>query len=722
MTTSRAQAIQAINSYNDYAPFDFEKRQTGEYYGENVFGAKAMQKYLPKAVYKSLKKTIEQGATLDSTLADAVATGMKEWALSKGATHYAHIFFPLTGWTAEKHDTFWTPDGEGGAIAEFPGKLLIQGEPDASSFPNGGLRGTHHARGYTVWDVTSPAYLTENPNGRTLCIPTAFLSWTGEALDNKTPVLRSSKALDVQVRRMLKVLGHTEIAPVVSYAGPEQEYFLVDKNWFYQRLDLQMTGRTLVGNKPAKGQQFDDHYFGVIPERVLSFMIEVDTELFKLGIPSKTRHNEVAPGQFEIAPLHELGNLACDHQQQVMTTLRSVADRYGLVALTHEKPFAGLNGSGKHLNYSFGNATQGNLLDPGDTPHDNLQFLVFCGAIIRGVDKYAGLLRGMIASASNDHRLGANEAPPAIISIFLGDQLQDVFDQIKAGGARSSKEKGTLVLGVDTLPILPKDPGDRNRTSPFAFTGNRFEFRAVGGHQAINGPQASLNTMFAESIDWCATELEKSLASGMKLGEAAQKLLKGIIDTHGRVVFNGNGYSAEWRAEAEKRGLPILRTAVDALPVLNSKEVIELFDKYGVMTPAELHSRYEIMVELYVKNVELEASTLIKMAKTQILPAVLGYQTTLAQNVAATKAAGVEGDVDGLGKISTLIGSLKAGIVKLEGALGGISGEDMEGAKLAKDTVIPAMGEVRAAVDALENLVDYAVWPLPTYQEMLAIK
>lgn len=722
MTTNRSQAISAITAYENFGSLDLETRQVGEYFGENVFNAKAMQKHLPKAVYKSLKKTIEQGAPLDTTLADQVAIGMKEWALSKGASYYAHIFYPLTGWTAEKHDTFWTPDGEGGAIAEFAGKLLIQGEPDASSFPNGGLRGTHHARGYTAWDVSSPAYITENPNGKTLCIPTAFVSWTGEALDKKTPVLRSSKALDGQVRRALKLFGHEDIAPVVSFAGPEQEYFLVDKHWFYQRLDLQMTGRTLVGNKPAKGQQFDDHYFGVIPERVLSFMMEVETELFKLGIPAKTRHNEVAPGQFEIAPLHELGNLAADHQQQIMTTLRQTADRYGLVALTHEKPFAGLNGSGKHLNYSFGNATQGNLLDPGDTPHDNMQFLFFCGAVIRGVDKFAGLLRATIASASNDHRLGANEAPPSIISIFLGDQLNDVFEQIKAGGARSSKEKGRLSIGVDTLPVLPKDAGDRNRTSPFAFTGNRFEFRAVGGHQAINGPQAALNTIFAESVDYCTTEVEKSLAAGMKLGEAVQKVLQSIMEKHGRVIFNGNGYSAEWREEAEKRGLPNLRTAVDALPVLNQKDVIELFDKYAVLTPGELHSRYEIYVEQYVKNISLEATVLAKMAKTQILPVALSYQTTLAQNVAALKSAGVDADTSSLLTVTSLIGALKAGLSSLEKSIDGISGEDLDGAKFCKDTVLPAMGEVRSAVDALENVVDYAAWPLPTYQEMLNIK
>lgn len=722
MTTRRFQAIDAINRYQTFSTVDYQHVQTGDYYGEDVFGLKAMQKHLPKSVYKSLKQTIERGAPLDLTLADAVAAGMKEWALSKGATHYAHIFYPLTGWTAEKHDSFWTPDGEGGTIAEFPGKLLVQGEPDASSFPNGGIRGTHHARGYTAWDVTSPAYLTENPNGKTLCIPSAFVSWTGEALDKKTPVLRSTKALDTQVRRLLALFGHEEIAPVTSFAGPEQEYFLVDKNFYYQRIDLQTTGRTLVGVPPARGQKFDDHYFGVIPERVLSFMMEVERELFRLGIPVKTRHNEVAPGQFEIAPLHEAGNLAADHQQQIMTTLRQVANRYGLVTLTHEKPFAGLNGSGKHLNYSFGNATQGNLLDPGDTPHDNMQFLVFCGAVIRGVDKYADILRATIASASNDHRLGANEAPPSIISIFLGDQLNDVFEQIKAGGARSSKERGTLVIGVDTLPALPKDAGDRNRTSPFAFTGNRFEFRAVGSHQAINGPLAALNTIFAESIDYAATEIEKNLAAGMRLGEAVQKLLKGIMDQHGRVIFNGNGYSEEWVAEAAKRGLPNLRTAADALPVLNAPSTVELFDKYAVLSPTELHARCEIYVEQYVRSVSVEGNVLLKMVNTQIRPAVFSYQTALAQAIEAAKLVGLEGDLETLRTVTQLLQTLCQDSKALDKALNELPGEDVAGAEYTRDTILPAMAQVRATVDTLEGIVDDNLWPLPTYQEMLAIR
>src|SRR5450631_3307096 len=541
---SRREAVTPATNYKEAGvPLDYKESPAASLFGTNVFGLSTMKATLPKEAFRSVKRTIETGSTLDPRVADVVAAAMKAWALGKGATHYAHVFYPLTGLSAAKQDSFLSPDGEGGAITEFAGKTLVQGESDASSFPNGGIRATSEARGYTAWDVTSPAYLLETTNGTTLCIPTAFVSWTGEALDKKTPLLRSGQALNTQVTRILKLFGHEKPGMVVSYAGAEQEYFLIDNHFFYARPDLLNAGRALFGAKPPKGQEFEDHYFGVIPERVIAFMMESDRELFKLGVPVKTRHNEVAPGQFEVAPVFESANIASDHQQLVMVTLKRTAEKHDLVCLLHEKPFAGVNGSGKHVNFSFGNATQGNLLDPGETPHENAQFLVFCGAVIRAVHKYAGILRAVIATASNDHRLGANEAPPAIISIFLGEQLTDVFEQIKSGGVKSSKMKTSLEIGVDSLPKLPRDAGDRNRTSPFAFTGNRFEFRAVGSSQSIGDP----------------------------LGE--------IITQHGAVCFDGNGYSAEWHAEAEKRGLPNYKTAVDALPVLQQKEVIALLDR-----------------------------------------------------------------------------------------------------------------------------------------------
>src|SRR5450432_363885 len=507
--TVRQQAISKVSTFiSSSPPLNYKEIGSGKQFGANVFGLNAMKSHLPKDVYKSLRKTIDGNQPLDPATADVVAAALKDWALGRGATHFAHIFYPLTGLTAEKHDSFYNPDGEGNAIAEFSGKKLIQGEPDASSFPSGGIRATSEARGYTAWDVTSPAYLAESENGITLCIPTAFVSWTGEALDTKTPVLRATAALNTHATRILKLFGHEHLSAVTSYMGCEQEYFLIDKNFYFARLDLLNAGRTLFGSKPPKGQEFEDHYFGVIPSRVMSFMFELERELLLLGIPVAARHNEVAPGQFEIAPVFEGANVAADHQQLVMVTLKKVAERHGLVCLLHEKPFAGVNGSGKHVNFSFGNQTQGNLLEPGETPHENAQFLVFCGAVIRAVHKYAGLLRAVIATASNYHRLGANEAPPAIISIFLGEQLSDVFEQIRSGGVKSSKMGGTLEIGVDSLPKLPRDAGDRNRTSPFAFTRNRFEFRAVGSSQSIADPLVALNTAIAESCDYVATKLE----------------------------------------------------------------------------------------------------------------------------------------------------------------------------------------------------------------------
>jgi glutamine synthetase len=692
-------------------------------FGSNVFGLTAMKAHLPKDVFKSLKRTIESGQPLDPKTADVVAAAMKDWALSRGATHYAHVFYPLTGLTAEKHDSFLSPDGDGGAIMEFSGKTLTQGEPDASSFPNGGIRGTSEARGYTAWDVTSPAYLFETTSGKTLCIPTAFVSWTGEALDLKTPLLRAMQALNTHATRILKLFGHQTPAMVVSYCGAEQEYFLIDKSYFWARPDLIMAGRTLFGAKPPKGQEFEDHYFGAIPERVLSFMVAAERELFKLGIPAKTRHNEVAPGQFEIAPMFESGNIATDHQQLVMVVLQRVAAQFGLACLLHEKPFAGVNGSGKHVNFSFGNTTQGNLLDPGDTPHDNAQFLVFCAGVIRAVHKYGHLLRASVASAQNDHRLGANEAPPAIMSVFLGEQLADIFEQIKAGGAKSSKSKGTLEIGVDTLPKLPKDPGDRNRTSPFAFTGNRFEFRAVGSSQSVAGPMIVLNTVVAESLDYCATTIETAIKGGKALNAAVSELLTSVAKEHLAVVFNGNGYSTEWHEEAARRGLPNLKTTVDSIPVLQAPDVIALFDKYKVLTPRELHSRYEVAFEHYCKSVNVEANLVLTMARTILLPGILRYQLELAETYSAVKAAGVTADSGLLSRVSALTAKLEEKIDALE-KIHSVhhSGGIVEEAKNFSHKVLPAMKEVRDVADTLEGLVARDKWGLPAYEDILQIK
>jgi len=722
--TARRAAITAATNYTHQgAPLDYKGTSAAELFGSNVFGLATMKAQLPKEVFRSLKRTMDTGAPLDPKVADVVAATMKAWALGKGATHYAHVFYPLTGLSAAKHDSFLSPDGEGGAITEFTGKTLLQGEPDASSFPNGGIRGTAEARGYTAWDVTSLAYLIESPSGMTLCIPTAFISWSGEALDKKTPLLRSGVALNAQAARILKLFGHDKPATIVSYAGAEQEYFLIDKHFFYTRPDLISAGRTLFGAKPPKGQEFEDQYFGVIPERVIAYMMDVERECFKLGVPVKTRHNEVAPGQYEVAPVFEAANIAADHQQMIMTMLKQVAEKHGLVCLLHEKPFAGVNGSGKHVNFSFGNSTQGNLLEPGETPHDNAQFLVFCGAVIRAVHRHGGLLRAVIATASNDHRLGANEAPPAIISVFLGEQLSDVFEQIRAGGAKSSKLGGTLEIGVDSLPKLVRDAGDRNRTSPFAFTGNKFEFRAVGSSQSIADPLIALNTAVAESCDYIATKLEAGLASGKKLNVAIQELLGEIIRDHGAVVFDGNGYSAEWHAEAEKRALPNYKTAVDALPVFQHKDVIGLFEKYKVLTPRELAGRYEVYVEQYNKSVNVEAKLTAKIAKTSILPAALHYQTALAENANATKAAGITSDTTILKQVSELIGKLQGGILALEA----VSSKHVTEGALAEakhfcTAVIPAMAKVREVVDTLETIVDDELWPLPTFQEILFIK
>ena len=724
-SVSRLQAISAVTNYKPIsAPLNFAETPAKDLFGVNVFSQAVMQATLPKAVYKSLKKTIENAKPLDASAADVVAAAMKDWAIEKGATHYAHIFHPLTGLTAEKHDSFIEPDGQGGAIAEFSGKQLIQGEPDASSFPSGGIRSTFEARGYTAWDVTSPAYILENPNGTTLCIPTAFVSWTGEALDKKTPLLRSMQALDKQAQRILTLFGHENAARVMATAGAEQEYFLIDRNFFFARPDLLNAGRTLFGAKPPKGQEFEDHYFGAIPERVLACMLETERELYKLGIPVKTRHNEVAPAQYEIAPVYENANISADHQQLIMITLKRVAQKYGMECLLHEKPFAGVNGSGKHLNWSLGNATQGNLLDPGDTPHDNAQFLVFCAAVIRAVNKYAALLRAVVASAANDHRLGANEAPPAIISIFLGDQLTDVFAQIEKGGAKSSKKKGTLTIGVDSLPSLPKDAGDRNRTSPFAFTGNKFEFRAVASNQSIAGPLVALNTIVAESLDYFATQLEKATkGDSKKLNAAVQKALQQAIKENGDVIFNGNNYSEDWHQEAARRGLPNLKTSVEALPIIGSKEVVALMEKYKVLSKRETHSRMDIYIEQYCKAVNVEANLMIEMAKTKIYPAASRYQGELAATAASLKAAGYPSDSSTLDQVISLTKGLQTSIGGLEKAMNHNGAKSpLDEAKHFCHDVLPAMQKVRHCVDELEAVVADDLWPLPTYQEMLFIK
>ena len=723
--SGNAVRLAAINNVEAYEPpaFSFDPTEApGEIFGANVFTKAEMQLRLPKSVYKSVVATIEKGAKLDPAVADSVAAAMKDWALSKGATHYAHVFYPMTGFTAEKHDSFLEPVSDGETLAEFAGKTLIQGEPDASSFPSGGLRSTFEARGYTGWDVTSPAYILENPNGNTLCIPTVFVSMTGEALDYKTPLLRSQQAMGVHAERILKLFGHTDLEKVVSFCGPEQEYFLVDRHFFLARPDMINAGRTLFGAKPPKGQEFDDHYFGSVPDRVLAFMMDTERELFKLGIPAKTRHNEVAPAQFEVAPMFERANIASDHQQLLMTVFKNIAKKHGMECLFHEKPFAGVNGSGKHVNFSVGNSELGSLLVPGDTPHENAQFLVFCAAVIRAVHKFAGLLRVSVASATNDHRLGANEAPPAIISIFLGAQLADVFEQIAKGAATSSKGKGVMHIGVDTLPYLPTDPGDRNRTSPFAFTGNRFEFRAPGSGQTVAVPMIILNTIMADSFDYMATALEKAVGEGEDFDVAVQKLLTEIITEHGAVVFNGDGYSDNWQTEAAARGLPNLKTTLDAVPELIKPEAVEVFEKYGVFSERELHSRYEVRLEQYALTIGVEAKLALELGTTVILPAAVRYQTELAQNVATLKAAGVDADTTMLEAVSAPIAELTAALGTLKAALSEGAGESaLDEATHAQNALLPAMDAVRAGADKLETVVADDLWPLPTYQEMLYI-
>jgi glutamine synthetase len=722
----RYTAIQAVATAKHKLNYvDFKKVHIKDLFGVNVFNEAAQQARLPKPIYKALQKTIKQGAPLDPAIADAVAIAMKDWAIEHGATHYTHLFQPMTGVTAEKHDSFIAPNNNGGAVADFSGKELVKGEPDASSFPSGGLRATFEARGYTAWDPTSPAYILEQPNGSTLVIPTAFLSWGGEALDKKTPLLRSMEALSTQALRILKLFGNTAAGHVFTTVGPEQEYFLIDKSFYFLRPDLINCGRTLFGAKPPKGQELEDQYFATPPERVMACMADAEAELFKLGVPVKTRHNEVAPSQYEIAPIFENSNLATDHQNLTMQILRQTADKYGLACLLHEKPFAGINGSGKHNNWSMATDTGENLLEPGNTPHDNAQFLVFCCAVIRAVNKYSDVLRMAISSCHNDHRLGANEAPPAIISIFLGDQLNDIIEQIEKGGAKSTKQGGLFETGVSILPKLPKDAGDRNRTSPFAFTGNKFEFRAVGGSANIAGPNTILNAIVADSLDFIATQLEGAVKSGKSLNAAVQDLLPGIIKESKKVLFNGNGYAEEWHSEAAKRGLPNLKNTVDCLPVIMKKETIDLLTKYKVYTEKELNSRYNILAENYVKTVMIEASMTAFMAKTLILPAALRFQKEVGESVAAAKAGGAANPagVELLATVVSMVSDLTRSISALDKALHHhAAGDAFAHAKHVRDSVLSAMSDVRKVGDKLEGVVSDDLWPLPTYREMLFIK
>jgi glutamine synthetase len=726
MSSIRQEAIRSIASTKHKLNYvDFRKVHIKDLFGVNVFNEVAQQARLPKSVYKAMQKTIKQGAPLDPAIADAVAIAMKDWAIEHGATHYTHLFQPMTGITAEKHDSFIAPNGLGGALADFSGKELIKGEPDASSFPSGGLRATFEARGYTAWDPTSPAYIMEHPNGSTLVIPTAFLSWTGEALDKKTPLLRSMEALSIQALRILKLFGNIAASHVFTTVGAEQEYFLIDKTLYLLRPDLLNCGRTVFGAKPPKGQEMEDQYFAAIPERVLAFMADSEAELFKLGVPVKTRHNEVAPSQYEIAPIFENSNLATDHQNLVMHIMRQTADKYGLACLLHEKPFAGINGSGKHNNWSMSTDTGENLLDPGHTPHENAQFLVFCCAVIRAVNKYADVLRMSIASAHNDHRLGANEAPPAIISIFLGDQLNDIVEQIEKGGAKSSKQGGLFETGVSVLPKLPKEAGDRNRTSPFAFTGNKFEFRAVGGSANIAGPNTILNAIVAESLDFIASNIEHAVKGGKSLVAAIQDLLPGIIRENKRVIFNGDNYTEEWHREAEKRGLPNFKNTVECLPVINKKETIELLTKYKVYTEKELTSRYNILAENYVKTVTIEGNMAAFIAKTQILPAALRFQKEVGESVAAAKSAGAASPagIELLSTVVSTIGDFIRAVAGLEKALDHhAAGDAFAHSRHVRDGVLPAMSEIRKIADKLETILPDDLWPLPTYREMLFIK
>lgn len=719
---SRLQAIYQITNREPMEVLQPEKLSS--LWASDVYDLAKMEASLSKESFKAIKKTMHTGAPLDSATADMVATAMKSWAMSKGVKFFSHIFYPMTNITAEKHDAFIVTNADGGAISTFNGSLLIKGEPDGSSFPNGSLRTTNAARGYTAWDPTSPAYIMQTANGSTLMIPSVFMSWTGESLDKKIPLLRSNAAMNTAAQKVLTLMGETNISTLNSSCGAEQEYFLVDMNFANARPDLLLAGRTLFGAAPAKGQEFDDHYFGAIPERVQVFMQDFEDQLYRLGIPAKTHHNEVAPGQFEIAPYFEAANVAADHQQLLMTIMKTTAKRHGLMCLLHEKPFAGVNGSGKHVNWSVGNSTQGNLLDPGKTPHDNLNFLLFCGAVIRGVHLYGPLLRAVIASAANDHRLGANEAPPAILSVYLGDQLEAVFDDIKKGKLVGSSDGGEMDLGLSQILSFTRDPGDRNRTSPFAFTGNRFEFRAVGSSQSVSGPLVAMNTMLADSLDWIAGKLEAQLNSGASQAVAVINVLKELMEAHGNVVFGGDGYSPEWhRIAVEERGLKNIPTTADALPAFKSKEVIELFERTGVLTNIELASRFEVYSEQYLLSIELEAKLVVDMAKTIIYPAAITYLADLSTTSVGLNDMGIDLDTSITKAIAASTNGMMKAVEKLSLAMAKHDfASTEEHMNYCAGTIRDLMTDVRLYADELETMVADDLWPLPKYQEMLFMR
>lgn len=704
------------------------KPRIDEIYACDVFDMRKMRERLPKHVYKSMINTIEKRKRISMEDAEVIATAMKDWAIERGVTHYTHWFQPMTGLTAEKHDALVTPDGEGSVVYRLSGTSLVQGEPDASSFPSGGLRATFEARGYTAWDPTSPAFIVRGTNYATLCIPTAFVSWNGEALDKKTPLLRSIDALDKQARRILKIFGTDEgVRSVESTLGSEQEYFLVDRNLYYARPDLMSCGRTLFGNTPPKHQQLDDHYFGAIPPRVNAFMASFEEELFRLGVPVQTRHNEVAPGQYEIAPLFESTNIACDHQAILMDTLKRVAGRYGFVALLHEKPFAGMNGSGKHNNWSMSTDTGVNLLDPQDETHTNTQFMTFLCAVIRAVHLHGDLIRAAISGASNDHRLGANEAPPAIISIFLGDMLTDLIEQIEKGDTKRTLKGGELTLGARTLPSLKRDSGDRNRTSPFAFTGNKFELRAVGSTASVAWPNTIINAIVSESLDYIATEVEGKLGKNptdAKRDQVVQGVLKQVVKDHKAIIFNGDNYAQEWADEAEKRGLPNLRSTADALPALQKSEAKKMFRKYKILSASELESRVEIFAEKYITEVCIEAQQMVHIARTMILPAAVRHQGNLANTINSSEQAGAS--CDGLRGtheyFSDLVQQFQDQISEVEEKVHVPDVATLKQCTHCCEVLLTAMNSLRQSADALERLVERDLWPMPTYQELLSLR
>ena len=719
-----ASRLKAVENITKQEAKSVEKTESlDSIWATDVFNLEKMESTLSKGAFANIKKTIQTGEALDLDTAEEIAAAMKDWALAKGVKFFSHIFYPMTNATAEKHDAFIVTDFDGGAISKFDGALLIKGEPDGSSFPNGGIRQTNAARGYTAWDPSSPAYVMHTENGATLMIPCVFASWTGEALDKKIPLLRSNAAMNTAAQKVLNLMDEGEIAPLNSSCGAEQEYFLVDETFANARPDLLLAGRTLFGAAPAKGQEFDDHYFGAIPSRVQVYMQDAEDRLYRLGIPAKTHHNEVAPGQFEIAPYFEAANVAADHQQMIMTVLQNTAKDHGFICLMHEKPFAGINGSGKHVNWSVGNSTQGNLLDPGHTPEENLNFLLFCGAVIRGVHKYGPLLRAVIASASNDHRLGANEAPPAILSVYLGSQLEKVFEDIQAGKLAPTDDGGEMDIGLSQIMNFKRDSGDRNRTSPFAFTGNRFEFRAVGSSQSVSGPLIAMNTMLADSLEWIAVKLEAALKNNDRTA-AVIEVLKELMSLHGNAVFGGDGYSSEWHEMAVKeRGLKNLPTTADALPYLQDAEIVELFKTTGVLTPVELESRYEIYAEQYILSIEVEAKLVIDMAKTLIYPAAISYLTSLSDAALGTKEMGIKLD-DSIAK--TVAAEANAMMTAVNELITASAKEDFASTNdhmqyCAKD-IRALMDKVRAHADTLECEVADKLWPLPKYQEMLFIK